>query len=145
MNYQIKTNTTRSRMIIIDKKYFIEGWKRSILVMIIVIFIIFLENGLILKWLALISLSAIFSIKREIKLNNNLKSIDININFWGLRYNLVRIPINKIEEFSIKQDSRNCYNLVMQKTSGEKIVLLTEDLKVDIDRYFVMVKEFSKT
>lgn len=132
-------------MIIIDKKYFIEGWKRSILVMIIVIFIIFLENGLILKWLALISLSAIFSIKREIKLNNNLKSIDININFWGLRYNLVRIPINKIEEFSIKQDSRNCYNLVMQKTSGEKIVLLTEDLKVDIDRYFVMVKEFSKT
>lgn len=132
-------------MSIIDKKYFLESWKNSVTAMILVVLFAFLDNGMVLKWVLFGLLGVVFTTWREIRLNENLKSIDKDINFFGLIFNLERTPIDKIWKFSVKQDNKNRYNLLMQKTSGEKVVLLTEDLKIDIDRHFVALRKFSGT
>lgn len=113
--------------------------------MVLVISVALMGNGMVLKWVLLGLLGVVLSTRREIKLNDNLKSIDKDISVLGLRFNLDRTPIDKIWEFSIRQDNKNRYNLLMQKTSGDKVVLLTEDLKNDIDKHLVALKEFSGT
>ena len=132
-------------MTIIDKKYFLESWKNSVSAMILVIVIAFLENGIVLKWFLFGLLGLVFLIRREIRLNDHLKSIDKDIRYLGLHFNLDRTPIDKIWKFSIKQSYNNHYNLIMQKTSGDKIVLLTVDLKIDIDRHLAVLNKFSGT
>lgn len=130
---------------IIDKKYFLESWKNSVMAMILVIIVALMDNGMVLKWVLFGLLGVVLSTRREIKLNDNFKSIDKDISVLGLRFNLDRTPIDKIWGFSIRQDNKNRYNLFMQKTSGDKVVLLTEDLKNDIDKHLVALKEFSGT
>ncbi|HMV10378.1 MAG TPA: hypothetical protein PK325_06145 [Cyclobacteriaceae bacterium] len=128
---------------IIDKKYFLESWKNSVMAMVLVIIVTLMDNGMVLKWVLFGLLGVVLSTRREIKLNDNFKSIDKDISVLGLRFNLDRTPIDKIWGFSIRQDNKNRYSLFMQKTSGDKVVLLTEDLKNDIDKHLVALKEFS--
>lgn len=131
-------------MSILDKKYFLERWKYSVLAMILVVAVALLPNGVILKWVLFGLLGVLFATRREIRLNGKLNSIDKDINLLGLRFNLDRTPIDQVWEFSIKQDNKNRYTLIMPKTSGDKVVLLKEDLKTDIDRHLVALKEFSR-
>lgn len=130
-------------MIIEDKHYFITRWKKSVFALILLIFVVLMDDGLYLKWIILALFVVLFSISREIVLNEIHQSIDISLNIIGFQIKKERIPIYKIWEFSIQQNSTNRYELVLQKTSGEKIVLLTEILKNEIDHDLFLLREFT--
>jgi phage-related holin len=127
---------------IVDKKFFLTEWKRSVPAMILVIIAVLLDRTLVVKWVIVAALIPLFGTSKELYLNETDQSIDEALTVLGIRITRKQIPIKRIWEFMIRQDQKNRYQLIAQMTSGEKIVLLREDLEKDILRHQMVLKEF---
>ncbi len=97
--------------------------------MILAILAALLDRSLVIKWVILAAFVPLFGTSKALCLNEGNQSIDEELNILGIRITRKKIPIKTIWEFMIRQDKKNRYLLIAQMTSGEKIILLREDLR----------------
>jgi hypothetical protein len=113
----------------IKTSYWLADWSKSIPVMLLFFAIMFLDNDLAIKWILMGGLCLSLSIQERLQINFVEQSVSKSIGLWGLERTVKVIAYKDIKEVKIEQNSRNQYELIVEKTTGEREQLSKENVR----------------
>ena len=113
----------------IKTSYWLADWSNSIPVMLLFFAIMFLDNDLAIKWISMGGLCLSLAIQERIQIDFVEQSVSKSIGLLGLEKTVKVIGYKEIKKVKIEQNSRNQYELIVEKTTGEREQLSKENMR----------------